>query len=104
VSDNRRPRLGRGDTELIDDLTDRLAGHQLSELPEPRVTARMMAVDLVTSLRRGELDEVRRIIEKIGDLAAGLIEPESAADHHPIRIEDSEDWAATRVKRSRPKE
>jgi hypothetical protein len=104
MSDNRRPRLGRGDAELVDDLTDRLAGRQLADLPEPRVTARMAAVDLVTALRGGNLDEARIILDKIGDLAAGLVEPESAADRHPIRFEDSEDWASTRVKRSKDRE
>jgi hypothetical protein len=64
----------------------------------------MMAVDLVTAAHAGDIDGMTMVLCRITRIAHGLEEPESAADRRPVRIEDSEDWAATHVRRSKPKE
>jgi hypothetical protein len=98
-----RPRPRRDSADLVDVLTDRWAGRELAELPEPRVTARAIAVELMTALRAGDTDLMFHLLEKVHLLAARIEEPESAADRKAIRREESEDWATTRVHRSRPK-
>lgn len=88
---------------LVDILADRLSSREFSELRDPRGTANEMARELAAATYAGDIGGMISTIEKVHRIAARIEEPESAADRRPIRIEDSEDWATTRVARQRRK-